>query len=170
MSCKKSSSKSNKVSQADVWKTPFVVFQAGPEEYYNMSQEAHKGILQESVLSRMFFHPKNVNIIQMRIIKDVFDKTKGKYLIEKQSEDDIMVVMRSMFLQHARHLEYDLDKQVDELNFYVIDDVAPGIISEIWAQEGYLKKVFEPREIMEHPINLSSSGTRTLPSVTTLFK
>jgi hypothetical protein len=158
------------VKQVDIWKTPFVVFQSNPEEYYSMVDEATKGIEVETILSRLFFHPKNMKLIQKMIKRAVFEASGKKYWLEDdQNDNDVFVVMRSMYLQHARHLDYDFDKQIMELNFYVVDDVVPGIISEIRAQEGYLQRAFDPRHIISHSINLSRAGSRTLPSITTLY-
>ena len=157
------------MSQSDIMKTPFVMFQAHCDDYYNMSQESLRGVQQESILSKIFFHPKNVDLVQKQIIMEVFRRTNGAYLIEKQEEADLQVVMRSMFIQHAKHLPYNIKEQIRELDDLVADEVVPGIVSEIKAHFGYLKRAFGEREIMEHPINVSNAGQKTLPSVTRTF-
>lgn len=151
----------------EMMKTPFMLFQANNDVYCNMSQESLRGIEQESTLSRAFFSPKNVDTLQKEIIKQVFKKTKGKYLIEKQDETDLQVVMRSMFIQHATYNTMEsITDQIIELNFLVVDDVVPGIISQIDAHFGYLDRAFGPLRVIDRPKNVSSTGTRTIPSVT----
>lgn len=137
---------------------------------YNMSSESVKGIQNETILSKEFFSPENVNLIQKMIIKGVFDASKGKYIIEKQNQDNLQIVMRSMYLQHARHFPDNIFGQIMELNSYVVDDSIPNILSEIDAQFGYLERTFSPLNVMDHPQNVSSAGLKTLPSVSNIWK
>ena len=153
----------------DITKTPFIMFQSHHDDYHNMSQESLKGIQQESILSKVFFHPKNINLIQKQIIAGVFRETNGEYLIGHQNEPDLQIVMRSIFLQHAKHLPNDIKNQISVLDKLVADEVIPGIISEINAYFGYLERAFGSRQIMDRPENVSSAGLKTLPSVTRIF-
>jgi hypothetical protein len=153
----------------EIMKTPFIMFQSHSDDYYNMSQDSLRGIQQESILSKLFFHPKNVDIIQKQIIVNIFRRSDGSYLIEKQNETDLQIVMRSIFIQHARHMPENIKEQIRELNYLVVDEVVPGIISEIKAYFGYLERAFGPRQIMDRPENVSNAGLRTLPSVTRTF-
>lgn len=158
-----------KMNQFDITKTPFLLFQSHYDDYYNMSQDSLKGLWPESILSRVFFHPKNVDLIQKQIIIEVFRRTDGAYLIEKQNEEDLQVIMRSMFIQHARNVPGNIRGQIKELNNLVVDDIVPNIISEVNAYLGYLERTFQPRQIMSLPENVSITGTRTLPSVTRIW-
>ena len=153
----------------EIMKTPFIMFQAHRDDYYRASQNSLKGADEDSILSKVFFHPKNVDLIQKQIIIEIFHQTNGEYLIEKQSESDLQVVMRSIFLQHAKHQPDNIKEQIRELNNLVVDDVIPGIVSEIKAYFGYLRDISQPMQIMDRPENVSSTGTRTLPSVTRTF-
>lgn len=153
----------------EIMKTPFLMFQSHYTDYYNMSKDCVKGVQEESILSKIFFSPKNVDLLQRQIIWTVYQKTGGKYLIEKQNEEDLQVVMRSMFLQHARHVADHIKEQIQELNNLVTDDVVPNIISEVNQYIGYLDRTFLPRQIMDHPECVSSAGMRTIPSVTKTF-
>lgn len=157
------------ITNQNISKAPFILFQSHRDDYYNMSYDSTKGVQQETILSKMFFHPENVEFIHKMIIKKVFDDSKGKYLIEKQDDADLNVVMRSIFLQCAKHQPYNIRDQIMELNNLVVSDVVPNIISAIDAQFGYLDRTFSPLQIMDRPENTSVSGTRTLPSVTKTF-
>ena len=157
------------MSQFDVMKTPFVLFQSHQDDFYNMSQNSLTGLQVETTISRAFFSPKNVDRLQRQIIAEVFRRTNGEYLIEKQNEQDLQIVMRSMYLQHARNVPNDIPGQIQELNNLVTDDSVPGIISQVNAYFGYLERAFAPRKILDRPENVSSAGTRTLPSVTRTF-
>jgi len=171
MSLPKGNLKSFKpMDQFDIMKTPFVMFQAHHDDYYNMSQESLRGLQVETILSKVFFSPENVDLIQKQLITEVFRRTNGTYLIEKQNEEDLQVVMRSIYFQHARHVPYDIKDQIRELNNFVVDDLVPNVVSEVNAYIGYLERAFAPRQILDHPECVSSAGLRTLPSVTRTFQ
>lgn len=157
------------MSQFDIMKTPFIMFQAHKDDYYNMSQNSLSGIQVETNFSKIFFSPENVNLLQRQIIIEVFKRTNGEYLIEKQAQEDLQIVMRSIYIQHARHVPNNIRKQIQELNNLVTDDVVPGIISEANSYFGYLERAFAPRKIMDLPECTSSAGLRTLPSVSRTF-
>ena len=149
----------------EIMKTPFIMFQSNKDDYYNMSKESLNGVYTESILSKIFFHPKNVDLIQKQIIMEVFRKTNGEYLIEKQNEADLQIVMRSIFIQYAQHLPNNIKKQIKELDYLVADEVVPDIISQITAHFGYLERAFGPMQIMDRPENVSNAGLKILPSV-----
>ena len=155
--------------KTNIINAPFLMFQAHPDDYQKISCESLKNIDHEPVLSKIFFHPKNVDLIQKLIITEVFRRTNGEYLIEKQNLEDLQIVMRSIFLQHAKHWPYKIKEQIRELNNLVADEVVPNIISEVKAYFGYLKDAFGPREIMDRAINVSNKGLRVLPSVTSRY-
>lgn len=165
----KGSLKDKTMSQFEVMKTPFMLFQSHQDDFYNMSQNSLTGIQVETILSRKFFSSENVDRVQRQIIAEVFRRTNGEYLIPKQNEADLQVVMRSIYLQHARHVPNAIDEQVKELNNLVTDDVSPGIISQVNAYFGYLERAFAPRKIMDRPECVSSAGTKTLPSISRTF-
>lgn len=157
-------------SNFNAMKTPFLMIQAHHDDFNEMSAESVRGVQQETILSKLFFSKQNVEIIQKMIKKSVFIKSNKEFLLEdNQNPIDLQIVMRAIFLQNAKHLPEDITGQIRELNFLVVDDVVPNIISEIRAHIGYLDRVFNPRQIIDRPQNVSNAGTRTLPSITTRF-
>lgn len=154
------------MKQFDIMKTPFVLFQSHKDDYYNMSQESLRGIQEETILSRLFFHPKNVDLIQKQIILTIFRKSNYTYWIDPQDEKDLQIIMRSMYIQHARHVPDHIKEQIRELNNLVTDDCIPNIFSEIHAYEAYLERTFAPRQILDRPECVSNAGQKTLPSIT----
>jgi hypothetical protein len=157
------------LSGGEVMKTPFILFQSHRDDYYNMSQDSVRGVQEESILSKVFFHPKNVDLIQKQIILDVFRRTNGEYWIERQNETDLQIVMRSIFIQHARHVPDHIKEQIKELNNLVVDEVVPGIVTQILSYFGYLRDAFNQPVPIDRPLNVSSAGTKSLPSVTRTF-
>ena len=157
------------LNNREVMKTPFVVFQAHHDDYYNMSRKSLDNVHDETILSKVFFHPKNVDLIQKQIILQIFYRTNGEYLIEHQNELDLRIVMQSVFMKYAKHLPNNIQEQIRELDNLVVDEVIPDIISQIQAHFGYIAQVFGPTYIMDHPVNVSKSGRKTLPSVTRTY-
>jgi len=50
---------------------------------------------------------------------------------QSQSDNELLIIMRSMFLQHAKHLPESIDKQLSELNMKVLMDIIPRVESNI---------------------------------------
>jgi hypothetical protein len=158
------------VNKENLAKTPFLLFQAHKDDFYNYSQESVRGVFKESDLSKLFFHPKNIEIVQRQIILEVYKNTNKKYFIEPQDPISLQVIMRSALITWGQFKQDDLTGQIRKLNKIVVEQVTPNIIAEIGAYFHYLKMTFEPREIMDHPKCVSNSGTKTLPSVTDIYR
>src|SRR5580700_8700878 len=85
------------INNDEIMKMPFVVFQSHHDDYHDIINSPQE-IQQEFVLMKTFFHPKNINLIQKQIITNVFRRTNGSYLIEKQNELDLQIIMKSIFM------------------------------------------------------------------------
>jgi hypothetical protein len=73
----------------------------------NPGQDLMRGNWLETSLSRAFFSPENTKIIQNGIRRDVYDRSGEKrWVIDEQSADELQIVMRSIYLQYAKNLEY----------------------------------------------------------------
>ncbi|AZL89371.1 hypothetical protein QKC54_gp0457 [Megavirus baoshan] len=153
----------------DVVKTPFLMFQCNPQDYQKMTSNTNLENQIENKISKLFFSPKNIDLIQKQIIYNVFQETNGEYLIEKQNEADLVVVMRSIYYQYCKHLPDNVTGQILQLNNLVVDEVTPDIVSEIKAHFGYLDRAFGKFEPMDRPQNVSNTGTKTLPSITNIY-
>lgn len=136
----------------------------------NFESKALYGIQNYSPLSRLFFSKENVRLVNDMIRYHVYLKSGDKKLVVgEQSNIQLEIMMRSIFLQHARHLPVKLTEQVKELNYMVVNDAVPRIISEALQYQNYLYRVESLPVPIELPKNMSSQGTRLLRSVTTTF-
>ena len=135
----------------------------------NFQEEALYGIQETSQLNQLFFCSANMKIIQDKIRYEVYLKTDKKHIIDNQSEIELEIVMRSTYLQHSPNLPNKIKEQIQYLNDLVVNWCVEKIIPEIYQYEGYLKQVEYMPVPIEHPVNLSSKGTRNLRSVTTTF-
>ena len=130
----------------------------------NSGSDLLRGNWSENTLSQTFFSQENTRLLQQSIKRAVYEKSGEKqWVIDDQSADELQIVMRSMFLQYAKNLDYDIPGQIRELNGLVIDWCEPRISSEIGMYEYYLKDISKMPVPLEHPVLLSSAGTRSLP-------
>jgi hypothetical protein len=131
--------------------------------------QALTGIQENSKLSLLYFSKQNIERLQNLIRYTVYKETNGKYVVDKQSEIDLKIVMRSIYLQHSPNLECHIINQINFLNNLVVNWCCPKIINEVDQYIGYVKCVEKLPVPLEHPQNLSSAGSRTLKSVTSTF-
>ena len=135
----------------------------------NFQVECLYGIQETSKLNQLFFSRKNLDIIQNNIRYQVYIKTDKKHIIDRQSDIELEVIMRSIYLQHSPNLEYKYKEQIEYLNGLVIDWCVYQIIPELEQYQGYLKEIEYMPMPIDLPVNLSSKGSRSLRSVTTTF-
>jgi hypothetical protein len=125
-----------------------------------ISQDALGTIQERSRLSDLFFSHENLNALQHAIRVGVFNKTGQK--IDRQSDMQLVTVMRSCYVTYALNLDVDLKEQVKRLNAVVLDYAITDVVINMTQ---YLKYA---GEVGRNPLPLSRSpyqsmaGTRTL--------
>jgi len=149
--------------------TPWFQLTTDNQPNKDFTQQALYGIQTSSKLSRVFFSEENVKLLQDMLRYQVYLKTDKKYIVGEQSPIELEIVMRSIYLQFSRNLQYDITKQVKELNNICLQQMVPQIISGIEQYVGYMWQVEHQPVPIEHPKNMSSQGTKLLRSVTSIF-
>jgi len=165
------------LSNFDIEKTPWLFFQSNHQDFnsavnntytgnqdYQHSNKVAFGNTAGSKLSAIFFSEKNMKTIQKMLIKYVFDKTDGAYLIEEQDPEALMLWMKADFQNKSLNMPDNIDYQIRRLNWLVVDDIGPGVISAIMQNIGYLRDKFSAIKPLDLPIYESSAGTKTIPS------
>lgn len=128
------------------------------------------GTYSPTPLGELFFCRDNMNRIQNKIKKEVFIRTKGKYVLKvAQNESDLLIVMRAVYISDAMHEPYRLVHQVKVLNHLTIERIVPDMISMIKQEEKYLYDISHPINPIALPVNINSKGNRSLPSSTTTY-
>lgn len=115
-----------------------------------------------NVLEQTFFSDENIDIINKQLILGVWKKTKGAFKINYQDKKKLIIVMRYIFIESAKHLPYDIAGQIKDLNCLVVKHVLPSIITNIEQKMGYLRDI-EKRGNLP-PLPTSSTADRTLPT------
>ena len=139
------------------------------EKMKNFQVEALYGIQETSLLNQLFFSKKNMDIIQDMVRFNVYEKSDKKYIIDRQSDIELEIIMRSIYLQHSPNLPNKIKEQLRYLNNLVSNWCVEKIIPEVQQYNGYIKEIEYMPLPIDLPLNLSSKGSRTLRSVTTTF-
>ena len=155
-------------SKEDIIKD-FPMIQHGNEKMKNFQVEALYGIQETSPLNQLFFSKKNMDIIQNMIRYNVFIKSESRFVIDRQSDIELEIVMRGIYLQYSPNLQTNIKEQLEYLDKLVTDYAVAQIIPEVEQYFGYMKEIEYMPQPIDLPINLSSKGTRSLRSVTTTF-
>jgi hypothetical protein len=111
-----------------------------------------KTLFEESLLTFLFFSKKNIDNIQNVIKEKVFQKTNK--VVDNQNINELLIVMRSIYLEYSAHppmitnkLTDDVKvqvlkmytKEVERLNGLVIDYVFPKVLSGLQQYIAYLR-------------------------------
>jgi hypothetical protein len=132
-------------------------------------QNALKQIQWQTPLSSMFFSIENMKIIQNSIRYQVYIRSGKKHIVDYQSNIELEVVMRAIYLQYAQNLNCKFVEQIKELNNLVVEWCTPRVLSEVQQYLGYLDDIQKYPVPIELPVQTSQKGTRTLRSVTSTF-
>jgi hypothetical protein len=127
---------------------------------YNSSSISQS--LENTSLSIAFFSKNNINKIQNEIVKEVYNKSYKKYAICTQSEQELLIIMRSYYLQYGRNLPNNINEQIERLNSMVIEWSSNEIITNIEQYLKYKENVSTLPMPLERSQLPSQKGTKTL--------
>ncbi len=126
----------------------------------------YKSITSENMIGNLFFHSTNIKNIQISIRRNVYEISKGSYNISEQSIDCILIIMRSIYTDHAfEDFEHrNLTEHIRYLNKKVISVCVHNILVNIEAFNAYNEtlKDYAKHEASINPINVNTAGTRNL--------
>ena len=108
--------------------------------------DAMKGNWYRTQLSDLFFSPENVQILQNGIRAGVYKMSHGQYVVGQQSQDELRIIMRSIFLQYSQNLPTNIKEQIALLNNYVLDYAVGQVYGEA---QGYMKYKYDISNMYE---------------------
>ena len=130
----------------------------------SFATDALRGNWEVTELAKAFFSDQNARVIQNGIRKAVYEKSGSrKYVIDDQSMDELTIIMRTMYLQYAQNLPYDIAGQVLDLNEKVMNWSVPHILSAVDHYNYYLNDISHMPVPLARSVSLSSAGTKSLP-------
>ena len=132
------------------------------EDNSRFAAEAVSSQLSKTCLSDLFFSVANIDALQEGVRYSVYDKTNGRYTIGRQSDNELKIVMRSIFFQFAKHQSHNVVDQVKDLNSKVLAWCVKDVVANIQQNERYKHDV----STLPMPLNMgqvtSLKGTKSL--------
>jgi hypothetical protein len=115
-------------------------------------------------LTGLFFSNDNVNLLHEDIRKYIYFNTKNNSIIAKQSDIELKIIMKSIYLSNRPKLTdfKNIIEQVKFLNKTVILECARIIKTNLSQHLHYVKELNSMPQFQELPKNVSSKGTKNL--------
>lgn len=114
----------------------------------------------KTCVSELFFSEENIAALQQGMRYGVYRASGGKFVIGNQSRDELVIIMRSIYLEHGRNLPYNVIEQVRELNGMVLDFAVPRLVTEVGMYQKYsYDSTHQPRPL-EYGAYTSRAGLR----------
>jgi hypothetical protein len=139
----------------------FAMYDRIPAHQPSGYRDALQGNWKDSPLSLAYFSAQNIGILQNGIRRGVYEKSKGQYLVDNQSEDVLKVIMRSVFLQYSANMLNKITDQIKALNKIVLDYCIKQVYGEVQGYQQYLYDASTLVTPIERPV-LSSTEDKTL--------
>ena len=117
--------------------------------------------LTNTPLSLKFFSKDNINSIQSGIINGVYVRSDDNYVIQNQNEQELLIIMRSHYLQYGKNLPNNINYQINELNNMVIVWSVDNIINNIQQYISYKKTCSTLPMPLERAQLPSQKGTKS---------
>jgi hypothetical protein len=114
----------------------------------------------ETPLNKTFFSQANIDGLQTKIYQQVLQMSGGKYKIDKQSDDDLKLIMRSYYLMFGRNNPASVASDLEDLNARVVGYAAAKIYSEVDFYMFYRKDIEDFAPPIANPMNVHVYGSR----------
>lgn len=122
----------------------------------NTLKQSEESITQ---LAMLFFSDENIDLINKQLVLNIYKATNKKYKIPFQDKDKLLIVMRYVWIEYSKNLDFDYKEQIKKLNCVVVYEISPNIITNIEQQIGYEKKL-EREEKSKFNVNTLPENTR----------
>jgi hypothetical protein len=127
---------------------------------HDVRQELIGHIHYETPLNKTFFSASNIDHLQQAIQDQVFLMSGSKHRIDRQSDDDIKLIMRSYYLMFGRNNPATVSADLADLNARVVGYSSAKIFSELDFYMFYRKDIEEFAPPIANPMNVHVFGTR----------
>lgn len=128
----------------------------------NYTKEATYGQKAPNEVSNIFFSEANIEALQQGIRYRVFVETNGQFVIGRQSDQELKIIMRSIYLQYTKNAPHNCLDQVRDLNAKVLEWAVPEVLSNVKQYAVYKKDASTMPMPLEHAPLMSTKGTKVL--------
>jgi hypothetical protein len=140
----------------------FPLYEESSNKNIPFKQQALQSIRSATPLSNAFFSDSNQKNLQNAIRYEVWMKTHRQHVIDYQDALQLQLIMRSIFLQYGKNANTNLTEQIEQLNRIVLNYAVPRIYTNLLQYIQYKKDITTLPEPLEHSVNVSQKGDRTL--------
>ena len=137
-------------------------FKQNPSNICNYQHDALKGNLSNNPVATLFFSNQNIKALQVGIQNMVMNKTCGRLRVGNQSVDELLTIMRGIYLEHSKNSILDIVRQVKDMNGMVLSFAVPRIIEEVDMHNSYIERITKLPVPLELAQNDSIKGSKTL--------
>lgn len=113
-------------------------------------------------VSELFFSQKNVDALHEAIRYLVYKYSSCRHVIDRQSDTELIVIMRGVYFDYAKNVPFNVLDQVRDLNALVLDFCVPRILREIGMYMKFKKELLKNPVPTARPEYVSSAGTKSL--------
>lgn len=138
---------------------PFIMFQE-TGSIKNDKNKSRVPFLDKTTLSKLYFSSKNIDLVQEKIKNVVKTATENKISIDRQSDDELLIVMRSIYLQFGTNCESKVLEQVRALNDRVVKYCSQNVLSNISMYLKYLSDLKDTSRVTPYPLQTSIRGDK----------
>lgn len=128
----------------------------------NGYSEALTGLKTNTTLSKLFFSGENIQILQNGIRAGVYKKSQNKYIIDEQDETNLKIIMRTMFLNYARHVPKKIKEEIVYLNNIILDHCIHNVFNNVISYEKYIRDANTLPTPPDNPTVNSLKGNKQL--------
>ena len=118
-------------------------------------------IYEKTSLNEIFFSSSNLELLHSRIQEQVFQMSGSKHRIDKQSDDDLKLIMRSYYLTYGKNDPTRISEDLADLNSRVVGYASAKIFSELDFYFFYLKDIQDFATPIANPTNVNVFRTRS---------
>ena len=112
----------------------------------------------DTPLSLRFFSSENINRVQQMIRNTI--KSETGISIDRQSDDDLAVIMRYIYITNSWNPESQIQEQISLLNKRSADQALIQVRSGLAERIGYLRDIAEPIRPNALPQSTSVYGNK----------
>ena len=135
----------------------------------NAYRNSIRGLYERSYLSDLFFSDANIDNVDKKLRYAVFLMSNGQYNLGPQDKAEVVIIMRSIFLNYSRNLKCNIKEQIARLNNIVVQKTAPDLLSRTTQYLKYLEDANESHKIIiAQPINVGNAGVKLLETSSAL--
>jgi hypothetical protein len=117
-----------------------------------------------NALNSNFFSSENMTAIQVSIQKNVYNFSKEKFRIDRQSDQEVGITMREVYRQYAQYPQIDtvqnLQIEIQRLNDILVEKAVVSVIKNIRVHQKYMSDRERGYALQDRPMTVTMAGSR----------